>query len=83
MPINSISTNPVSPVSIKGTGSVERPPAVPEASLLQPLPSVIATNANPEEKLRTSPRQLAYKTKYCNNSEDKLGNHYAYRFYLN
>ena len=54
MPINSISTNPVSPVSIKGTGSVERSPAVPEASLLQPLPSVIATNANPEEKLRTT-----------------------------
>jgi hypothetical protein len=54
MPINSISTNPVSPVPIKGTGSVERPPAMPEASLLQPLPSVIATNANPEEKLRTT-----------------------------
>ena len=52
MPINSISTNPVSPVSIKGTGSVERSPAVPEASLLQPLPSVIATNANSVEKLR-------------------------------
>ena len=54
MPINSISTNPVSPVPIKGTGSVERPPAMLEASLLQPLPSVIATNANPEEKLRTT-----------------------------
>jgi hypothetical protein len=51
MPINSISTNPVSPVSIKGTGSVERSPAVPEAPLLQPLPSIIATNANLEEKL--------------------------------
>ena len=54
MPINFISTNPVSPVSKKGTGSVERSPAVPETSLLQPLPSVIATNANPEEKLRTT-----------------------------
>ena len=54
MSIDSISTNPVSPVPIKGTGSVERPPAMPEASLLQPLPSVIATNANPEEKLRTA-----------------------------
>jgi hypothetical protein len=51
MPINSISTNPVSPVSVKGTGSVERPPAVPEASLLQLLPSVIATIANSVEKL--------------------------------
>ena len=54
MPINSISTNPVSPAPIKGTGSVEKPPAVPEASLLQPLPSVIVTNANPVEKLRTT-----------------------------
>ena len=54
MPINSISTNPVSPVPIKGTGSVESPPAMPEDSLLQPLPSVIATNANPVEKLRTT-----------------------------
>ena len=51
MPINSISTNPVSPVSIKGAGSVERSPAVPETSLLQPLLSIIATNANPAEKL--------------------------------
>ena len=54
MPINSISTNPVSPVPINGTGSVERSPAVPETSLLQPLPSVIATNANPVEKLRAA-----------------------------
>lgn len=54
MPINSISTNPVSPVSIKGTGSVERSPAVPEAPLLKPLPSVIATNANSVEKLRAA-----------------------------
>jgi hypothetical protein len=39
-------------VPIKGTGSVERSPAMPEASLLQPSPSVIATNANPVEKLQ-------------------------------
>ena len=54
MPINSISTNPVSPVPLKGTGSVERSPAVPEAALLKLLPSVIATNANPAEKLRAT-----------------------------
>ena len=54
MPIHSVSPNPVSPVSIKDTGSVERSPAVPETSLLQPLPSVIATNANPVEKLRAA-----------------------------
>jgi len=53
MPIDSISTNPVSPVPTKGTGSVERPPVVPEASLLQPGLSVIATEPNPVEKLQT------------------------------
>jgi hypothetical protein len=51
MPVNSMSTNPVSPMPIKGTGSVERSPEVPEASLLQLLPSVIATIANSVEKL--------------------------------
>ena len=50
MPIDSISTNPVSPVSKKGTGSVERSPVVPETSSITPMPSVIATNANPVEK---------------------------------
>ena len=50
MPIDSISTNPVSPVSTKGTGSVERSPVVPETSSITPMPSVIATNANPVEK---------------------------------
>jgi flagellar protein FlaG len=50
MPIDSISTNPVSPVPIKGTGSVERSPVVPETSSITPMPSVIATSANPVEK---------------------------------
>jgi flagellar protein FlaG len=50
MPIDSISTNPVSPAPIKGTGSVERSPVVPETSSITPMPSVIATNANPVEK---------------------------------
>ena len=50
MPINSISTNPVSPVSTKGTGSVERSPVVPETSSITPISSVVATNTNPVEK---------------------------------
>jgi flagellar protein FlaG len=50
MPIDSISTNPVSPAPIKGTGSVERSPVVPETSSITPMPSVIATSANPVEK---------------------------------
>ena len=50
MPIDSISTNPVSPVPIKGTGSVERPPEVPEAASITPISSVVATNTNPVEK---------------------------------
>jgi hypothetical protein len=52
MTIDSISTNPVSPVPIQGTGSVEGPPVVPEAPLLQPRSSVIATDPNPVEKLQ-------------------------------
>lgn len=60
MPIDSISTNPVSPVPTKGTGSVERPPVVPEASSIQPVPSVIATNANPVGKApANSDKELA------------------------
>ena len=50
MPIDSISTNPVSPVPIKSTRSVERSPVVPETSSITPMPSVIATSANPVEK---------------------------------
>ena len=50
MPIDSISTNPVSSVPIKGTGSVERPPEVSEAASITPISSVVATNTNPVEK---------------------------------
>ena len=47
MPIDSISANPVSPMPIRGTGSVQRPPEVPEAASIKPMPSVIATDTNP------------------------------------
>jgi flagellar protein FlaG len=50
MPIDSISTNSVSPVPIQGTGSVERPPVAPEAAPIKPITSVIATKANSVEK---------------------------------
>ena len=50
MPIDSISANPVSPTPITGTGSVQRPPEVPEAASIRPMPSVIATDTKPAEK---------------------------------
>jgi flagellar protein FlaG len=50
MPIDSIATNPVSPAPIKGTGSVERPPEVLEATSIRAMPSVIATSTKPVEK---------------------------------
>ena len=46
MPIDSISTNPVSPVPIKGP-AVERTQEVTDPASLRPIPSVIATNTNP------------------------------------
>jgi flagellar protein FlaG len=60
MAIDSISTNPVSPVPVKGTGSVERPPATPEASYIPPISSVIKTDiALVETTPKTNEKEIA------------------------
>ena len=52
MPIETVgnTTNPASSVPNKGTETVERPPASPEASSLQPVTSTIKIAAEPIER---------------------------------
>ena len=60
MAIDSISTNPVSPVPVKGTGSVEKPPAAPEVSYIPPISSAIKTDvALVDSRPKTNEKEIA------------------------
>jgi len=49
MAIESVSPNPKGSMPFKGVQTVERPPASPEVSSIQPVPSVVATKVEQVE----------------------------------
>ena len=60
MAIDSVSSNPVSPVPLTGTGSVERSPATPETSYIPPIKAALKTDATTNETTpKTNEKEVA------------------------